>query len=95
MTRIHIISAPTRPKPQAGDRRITKKHGLQIRVQCMAVWCRRPVSRLVSNGRPVFSRVKPEHLEFWDRHHLTPEERERFFPEVVHGCGHMQGRGAA
>lgn len=30
--RIHFRSGPTRRKPKVGDRRTTKKHGLQIRV---------------------------------------------------------------
>ena len=84
MTRIHIITAPKRPCPRAGDRRITKKHGLQIRVQDMAMGYGnnpRPIGRVVSNGRPVFSWVKPERLEPWDRHHLTAEELVKYFPD--------------
>lgn len=30
--RIYISNVPQRRKPQAGDRRITKKHGEQVRV---------------------------------------------------------------
>lgn len=62
---------------KAGDRRQTKKHGLQIRVHCMS---RHPVSgqplgRLFRDSKPVFAWRKPIELDWWDHHHLTPEER--------------------
>lgn len=31
--KVRIVSSKPTPKPKAGDRRTTKKHGLQIRVQ--------------------------------------------------------------
>lgn len=37
------IMAPQKPKPKAGDRRITKKHGEQVRVH------------VVHNGMPVMT----------------------------------------
>lgn len=93
--RIHILK-PQKRRPRAGDRRVTKKHGLQIRVQDMATGFGngRPIGRMVSNGRPMFSWVKPEHLAPWDRHHLTDEERAKFFPPEREP-GYMQQRGAA
>lgn len=80
--RPHVVSVryftgSSKPKPKAGDRRTTKKHGLQIRVQCMARdWMTgKPIGRMVSNGRPVFDWRKPLELDPWDYHHLTAEER--------------------
>lgn len=79
VTSITYRSGPApRAKPKACDRRVTKKHGLQIRVQSMARSFSinpTPIGRLFSNGRPVFEWRKPEELEVWDRHHLTAEER--------------------
>lgn len=79
MTRIHIqySSSPARKKPRAGDRRTTKKHGLQIRVQTIIKPSPGlPGGWLYSNGRPVYEWAKPEDLlgGFWD-YLLTPEER--------------------
>lgn len=100
MVTIRITTAPARKRPKAGDRRVTKKHGLQIRVHDMACvpgsWPRAARGRLYNNGRPCFTWVCPQDLEPWDRHHLTPEELAEYFPPgPPHGCGHMQGRGAA
>lgn len=66
-----------RPKPKVGDRRTTKKHGLQIRVWS---WARDPLTRLpigmlVHGSRPVFEWVKPHELEKWDEYLLTKGER--------------------
>lgn len=74
---IHISTTAERPKPKAGDRRTTKRHGLQIRVQCMArdFSGKNPVGRVVQNGRPVFDWRRPDQLDAWDHHHLTTEER--------------------
>lgn len=95
--RIHILK-PQKRRPQAGDRRITKKHGLEIRVQDMATGfgagVGRPIGRVVRAGRPVFSWVKPQNLAPWDRHHLTDEERAKYFPPERE-LGYMQQRGAA
>ena len=90
-------SAPAKRKPQAGDRRFTKKHGLQIRVQDMAMGfggSGKPIGRVVNGGRPVFSWVEPQRLAAWDRHHLTPDELAKHFPPEREP-GYMQGRGAA
>ncbi len=77
--RITIVCANgnIRSKPQAGDRRTTKKHGLQIRVQCMSRNPNgTPRGRMVSNGRPVFDWRRPDQLDEWDLHHLTQVERD-------------------
>lgn len=93
--RIHILK-PQKPRPKAGDRRVTKKHGLEIRVQDMATHpCSgRPLGRMVSGSRPMFSWRKPEHLAPWDRHLLTDEERAKYFPPERE-AGYMQQRGTA
>lgn len=71
--KIYIVSS--RPGPKAGDRRTTKKHGLQIRVQCMARgWDGQPLGRIVRAGRSVLDWRKPIELDPWDRHHLTADE---------------------
>lgn len=94
VTRIHVYK-DSRPKPQEGDRRVTKKYGLQIRVQARAKdWSGKPIGLLVRGGRPVFEWCEPKHLATWDRHHLTPEEMARHFPPEREP-GYMQGRGAA
>ena len=68
---------PTRSRPRAGDRRVTKRHGLQIRVQCMArdFMTGKPLGLLVRNGRPVYDWRKPAELDLWDLHLLTESER--------------------
>lgn len=82
-------------KPKAGDRRITKKHGLQIRIHDRARdHDGKPWASLMSNGRPVFSWCKPEHLASWDQHYLSFEEKAKYFPEEDK-IGYMQQRGAA
>lgn len=85
--RITIVCANgnIRSKPQAGDRRTTKKHGLQIRVQCMARSINgKPMGRMVSGSRPVFAWRKPVELDEWDLHHLTQPERDalRIYKQV-------------
>lgn len=75
MTRITITTAASRPRPRAGDTRRTKRHGLQIRVQCMGRdMAGRPIGRLVSNGRPVYGWRKPSELDTWDQHLLQRPE---------------------
>lgn len=93
--RIHIMK-PQKPRQQAGDRRVTKKHGLQIRVQDMATdfGAGKAIGRVVRAGRPVFSWVRPQDLAPWDRHHLSAEERAKYFP-LEREPGYMQQRGAA
>lgn len=93
--KITIICKPQRPKPKAGDRRVTKAHGLQIRVHDMAVGPRgSPIGRTFRQGRPCFTWMSPSDLATWDRHHLTPDERQKFFPPERE-AGYMQMRGAA
>lgn len=76
--RIHVLK-PQKPQPRAGDRRTTKKHGEQIRVQDMATGFgaahSMPIGRVVRAGRPVFSWVNPMAVERWDVHLLTPAEQ--------------------
>lgn len=60
-----------RTKPKAGDRRVTKKHGPQIRV---------PVRDshghyIVSSGRQVFEWRRLEDLALTDHWMLTADER--------------------
>lgn len=88
--RIHVISH--RAKPRVGDRRTTKKYGLQIRV-----WRVSSVfegALLLRGGRPVFEWREPQYLSPGDRHLLTHEEMEHHFPSERLG-GYMQQRGAA
>ena len=93
--KITIMSTPSKPKPRAGDRRVTKKHGLRIRVQSMARHADgTPIGRIVSGSRPVFSWVKPQHLATWDRYLLAPDEIAEYFPPEREP-GYMQQRGAA
>lgn len=77
VVRVRYYTGCSKPKPKAGDRRMTKTHGLQIRVQCMARDFRTgaPIGRIVRAGRPVFDWRKPLELDPWDYHHLTAEER--------------------
>ena len=51
---VRVSYRSSKPKPKAGDRRVTKKHGLQIRVQCMArdFTGGKPLGRIVSGGPP-------------------------------------------
>lgn len=86
---------PSRPKARAGDRRVTKKHGLQIRVQCRAYdLSGAPIGLLVHGGRPVFEWREPQLLAKFDRHLLTDAEKERYFPPERE-ASYMQQRGAA
>lgn len=64
-------------RSQVGDRRVTKKHGLQIRIHVRAKdWQGKPIGYLVRSGRPVLEWCAPKDLPVWDQHLLTPEERE-------------------
>lgn len=86
----------SKPKPKAGERRVTKKHGLQIRVQEMATnWNGVPVGRIVRAGKPVFYWCRPQDLPKWDRHWLSEEEMQKHFPTNGYPAGYMQQRGAA
>lgn len=77
LTSMRVTYGEPRKQPKAGDRRTTKTHGLQIRVQCMARDFRTgaPIGCIVRNGRPVFDWRKPLELDPWDYHHLTDAER--------------------
>lgn len=77
VVRVRYYTGSSKPKPKAGDRRTTKMHGLQIRVQCMARDFRTgaPIGRIVRAGRPVFDWRKPIELDPWDYHLLTEAER--------------------
>ena len=77
VVRVRYYTGSSKPKPKAGDRRTTKTHGLQIRVQCMARDFRTgaPIGRIVRAGRPVFDWRKPLELDPWDHYHLTDAER--------------------
>lgn len=63
--------ATSKPKPQIGDRRVTKKHGVQIRVVATSggAWMR-------NGSRYVYEWRKPNELygTQW-AHLLTPAER--------------------
>lgn len=73
--RIHILSSNTRPKPKAGDRRTTKKHGLQIRVMSMVKDTQgRIIGYNCTGGRQRYEWRKPDELDRWDMHHLTEQE---------------------
>lgn len=68
--RITISTTPQRKRPKEGDRRVTKKHGLQIRIQC-----RTSSGLQVQNGRPVFDWRTLDQLEPRDFTYLTAAER--------------------
>ena len=73
------IQGLQRAKPKAGDRRTTKRHGLQIRVQDVARNRRgEAVAYVVSNGRPVYSWCEPRNIEWRDACYLTDAERVQF-----------------
>lgn len=66
------LSGPTRKPPRAGDRRTTKKHGLQIRVHV------RSQGMLMMGGGHryyLFEWRKPADLETCDQNLLTADER--------------------
>jgi hypothetical protein len=85
----------SRRKPRAGDRRVTKKHGLQIRIHVRARdFSGQPIGLMMRSGRPVFEWCEPKYLPSWDHHHLTADELARYFPPEQKP-GYMQRRGAA
>ena len=76
VTSMRVTYGEPRTKPKAGDRRTTKKHGVQIRVQRMARdWQGKPIGRIVSGGRPCYDWRTPRELDPWDHYLLTAEER--------------------
>jgi hypothetical protein len=76
--RIHITTSPARPRPKTGDRKVTKKHGLRIRVPEI-----HNGMHVVSNGRPCYIWRRPQDLPVFYRRHLTPEELAHYFPEAA------------
>jgi hypothetical protein len=90
MTTITITFASPRKRPKPGDRRVTKAHGLQIRVLVRDSHGR----YVVSSGRPVFEWRRPADLAPRDRWMLTPDERAEHCPPEQEP-GYMQQRGAA
>jgi hypothetical protein len=82
VTRIVITSTPARPKPKTGDRRVTKKHGLQIRIPQVCTFGPGAGARIYSNGRPCFEWRKPADLPRIYRHYLTAEERASLPPNA-------------
>ena len=93
--KVTISYSTPHAKPRPGDRRTTKKHGLQIRTWDRATGMDgKPTGYIVSYNRPRFSWTSPQDLMTWDRHYLTQEEMDRFFPPERE-AGYMQMRGAA
>lgn len=76
VTSVRVAYGAPRKQPKAGDRRTTKTHGVQIRVQRMARdWQGKPIGRIVSGGRPCYDWRTPRELDPWDHYHLTADER--------------------
>lgn len=76
VTSVRVTYGEPRKTPKVGDRRTTKAHGVQIRVQRMARdWQGKPIGRIVSGGRPCFDWRTPCELDPWDHYLLTAEER--------------------
>lgn len=87
--KITIITGRQRKKPKQGDRRVTKKHGEQIRVFLRSQGC-----YVVSNGRQLYEWVPiSEARAYGAAHHWTAEERTKYDNEYP--AGYMQQRGAA
>lgn len=64
VTNVRYWTSKPRKKPKAGDRRVTKKHGLQIRVHQRSNGC------LVMGGGHryyLYEWCKPEDLSDWDK----------------------------
>lgn len=76
VTSVRVAYGAPRKQPKAGDRRTTKTHGVQIRVQRMARdWQGKPIGLIVSGGRPCYDWRTPRELDPWDHYHLTADER--------------------
>jgi hypothetical protein len=82
VTSIRMSSAPARPKPKTGDRRTTKKHGLQIRIPMICDFGPGRGAHVYSGGRPCFEWAKPHELPARFRHYLTAEERAALPPNA-------------
>jgi hypothetical protein len=77
-----------RKKPREGDRRETKAHGVQYRVQEIArnPATGHPIGYRVSNGRPVYEwRAAAELLGTRYEHYLTAEDRAALVTGGTHG----------
>lgn len=76
VTSVRVTYGEPRKQPKAGDRRTTKTHGVQIRVQRMARdWQGKPIGRIVSSGRPCYDWRTPRELDPWNHYLLTADER--------------------
>lgn len=86
--RIHIVKASTRKKPKQGDRRITKKHGEQIRVFKRVRDTRGNVIGLdCTGGRQRFEWVPiAEAREHGAWHHWTDEECAKYDKKLPGGA---------
>ena len=93
--RIHISSGPARKKQRQGDRRVTKKHGEQIRVCVMARDSRGNVIGYdCTGGRQNYQWVPiADARKHGAAHHWTAEERAKY--DTEYPPGYMQQRGAA
>lgn len=74
MIAVTVRSQPNRPKPKQGDRRTTKKHGLQIRIMKRDSHG----SFIVSGGRQLYEWVSPSAIPHQCAHLLTDEERAKY-----------------
>lgn len=75
VTSIRYVSGPRQKAPRTGDRRTTKKHGLQIRIPEVVTFGPHRGAHVHRNGRPAFEWCKPAELPPRYRHYLTAEER--------------------
>lgn len=93
--RIHIVTTPQRKKPREGDRRVTKKHGEQIRVCVMVHDMQgRVIGFNCTGGRQNYEWVSiADAGKHGARHHWTDEERAKY--DTEYRAGYMQQRGAA
>lgn len=76
VTSIRFFTGKQRTKPKTGDRRETKKHGLQIRIPVMVHDLRgRPIGYNCTGGRLNYEWRKPSDLPPAYRYLLTSEEK--------------------
>ena len=85
--RVRYYYGASRQKPREGDRRETKAHGPQYRIQEVARdHAGRPIGYRVSNGRPVYEwKAAAELLGTRYEHHLTAEDRAALAGGASHG----------
>lgn len=72
ITSFSYSCTPVRKEPRTGDRRTTKKHGLQIRIPERINGC----THVNSRGKPYYVWVKPADLPTVYHYLLSKEERE-------------------